>query len=190
MKNLASSDVTEETVVQTIIKAMSADLRPLLIAKQPKTYKDLTELVRSVQGVATTPEDEKVNALQQQVAMLTQVMQDGFAQLTRQGVAAASPTYSGQDSVSHQRSRVSDQRNRSPYRCGDSLDRERKQQKVTFANTDSQMPNGMKACRYCGECHNFKFKCPKFQNKKCYRCQQFGHIKSQCRNAFRQESRE
>ena len=40
---------------------MSSELWPILVANQPKTYAALTELVKSVQGVATAPEDDKVS---------------------------------------------------------------------------------------------------------------------------------
>ena len=118
MKNLMGEQLPEETVVQTIIKAVNPEFRPLLLAKQPKTYTELTDLVKTVQGVRTTTEEEKVTALQQQVATLTQLVQSGFGQLTRQTVGAAVATEDKNRLLYEQR--TGSFRNRSSYQTSPS----------------------------------------------------------------------
>ena len=71
-------DSAKRLVLQTFIKAMTVELHPFLLAKQPKTYSEGTDLIKTVQGVRMTTEDEKVTALQQQVATLTQLVESGL----------------------------------------------------------------------------------------------------------------
>ena len=64
------------------MKGLNKDLRPFILAKKPKTLKNLNQLVKKAQGNTGTSENEKVSMLQQQVESLQQQMDANFEKLT------------------------------------------------------------------------------------------------------------
>ena len=176
MVNLAGSEVSQETTVHTIIKGLNTDLRPFILAKEPKTIKDLNQLVKRVQGNPTTSESEKVTMLQQQMEIMQQQMQDHFAKLT------ARLTITDVNQVQPQRSRSPYPRNSTEQFQQRTHSKPRSNGQTT---TNGQTVSWRKTCRYCGEYHSFNQNCPRFRNKKCFRCGTMGHIKSQCRKGLR-----
>ena len=186
MMNLSGSEVSEETAVHTIVKGLNSDLRTFILAKEPKTVKDLNQHVKKVQGTAGNSETQKVSVLQQQVESMQQQMEENFARLTAKlevaTIATTKPLrsrspYPSEGPEGHRQRSLSNQGNRSLPEN----QRNRKQ---------GQSVSWQRSCRYCREYHSFDHKCPKFQDKQCYRCGDFGHIQSQCRVSFRSSNRE
>ena len=185
MVNLSGSEVSEETAVHIIVKGLNKDLRPFILAKEPKSLKDLNQLVKKAQG---TSENEKVSMLQQQVESLQQQMEANFEKLTAKlTIANITPAYPQRSRSPYPRSQVGEYRKRSLSNQGN------RNKTTTSSSGQGQQGQGVswaKACRYCREYHSFNQKCPKFKNKKCFRCGTMGHIQSQCRKGYQSNYQE
>ena len=70
MRTLSVSDISENILVQAIVKGFNSTLKPLLLAKEPTTVQDVLKIAKAAQG-ATAQEDTKLTILHQQVQELT-----------------------------------------------------------------------------------------------------------------------
>ena len=180
MTTLAGSEVSDSTIISTIIKGFNSTIKPLIVVQDPANLQELGKIAKKADDTVNSTENERVCVLQRQVETLQEQMETNFAKLTAQITVANVQTSNRSHSPHSRGSHNYRARNPSNGQGNFSGQTSYNQKRVTMSKT----------CKYCGECHSFDRNCPKFKNKRCFRCGVIGHISTQCRKGYRSQKHE